>query len=322
MNLTKLKSLQGWKDLALEVAHKGGAGSATTLNPDWRIDRGQLEHVSLRVPTRYEWPDARLWADGLFTGLRKLVPIKVVEIEQNYSGVILFQLVVDGIPHDVTLDYFDLPRVVPECANRSLVYFKMQYSREGYDSPNIIPGGYVPDSRKLYLYLPKLRSKRDKNQFEYEVYGRFSLDYAKDRRREAVELLRRQKEFRFEGGLSKVGYVDFLKQITRAKICIDLPGNGDFCHRLINYLAIGACVIGPRHGNELHVPLVDRKHIAFAKDDLSDLVDLCAYYLENDEAREEMCRQSRLYFETYLHRDNLAAYYLRTMLDHLPAASS
>jgi hypothetical protein len=322
MNLTQLKRLQGWKDIALEVAHKGGAGSATILNPDWRVEKAELEHVSLRWPARYEWPDAKLWVNGLLTGFKKLIPIEIARIEQNHSGIILFQLVVDGIPHDVTLDYFDLPRVIPECADRSLAYFKMQYSRDGYDSPNIIPGGYVPDSRKLYLYLPSLRSKRDKKEFEYEVYGRFSLDFAKDRRREAVELLHGQKRFRFEGGLTKVGYVDFLKQIARAKICIDLPGNGDFCHRLINYLAIGACVIGPRHGNELHVPLVDRKHIAFAKDDLSDLVDLCAYYLENDEAREEMCRQSRLYFETYLHRDNLAAYYLRTMLDHLPAAAS
>jgi hypothetical protein len=322
MNLIQLKSLQGWKDLALDVAHKGGAGSATIANPEWRIDGSELERISLRWPAHYEWPNAKHWVEGLLTGFKKLVPVEIADLEQSHPGIVLFQLVAAGKPHDIAIDYFDLPRVIPECADHSLAYFKMQFAREGYGSPNILPGGYVPDSRKLYLYLPRLRSKRDKREFDYEVYGRFSLDYAKDRRREAVELLQRQKRFRFEGGLTKVGYVDFLKQIARAKICVDLPGNGDFCHRLINYLAIGACVIGPRHGNELHIPLVDRKHIAFAKDDLSDLVDLCAYYLENDEAREEMCRQSRLYFETYLHRDNLAAYYLRSMLNHLPKAAS
>ena len=79
-------------------------------------------------------------------------------------------------------------------------------------------------------------------------------------------------------------------------------------------MAVGACVIAARHRTALHVPLVDGQHIVYVKDDLSDLVDLCRFYLENDDAREALCHNSRSYFDKYLHRDQLAAYYLHSCL--------
>jgi hypothetical protein len=53
------------------------------------------------------------------------------------------------------------------------------------------------------------------------------------------------------------------------------------------------------------------------KPDFSDLVEVCSYYLENQEAREEMCRRSLNFFDEYLHQDNVTAYYLRSGLDSL-----
>ena len=163
----------------------------------------------------------------------------------------------------------------------------------------------------------RLRRLRDARNFQFDVYGRFSTEFAGETRRRAIELLSDQNQFRFEGGLRKVKYLDFLKEIARAKICIDLPGEGDLCFRLINYLAVGACIIGPPPRTTLHAPLVDRVHLAYAKPDLSNLIDVCSYYLENDDAREEMSRNSRRFFDEYLHKDNLAAYYLRSCLDRL-----
>ena len=320
MGIKELSKFQGWKDLALEVAWKGGAGHGVAPNPAWDIDKSEIGDVGILWPTKYEWPDARNWMEGLITGFKKFVAVDGAPIEQKFPGIVMFQILIGGKSHNITIDYFDLSTINEACAKDSAVYFKMQYSRAGYPLRNVVPGGYVPDSRKLYLYLSSLRRVRDRREFDFDVYGRFSLDYAKDRRKQAIELLRDQNRFAFEGGLTKVGYVEFLKQISRAKICIDLPGNGDFCHRLVNYLAVGACVIGPRHGNEMQVPLVDRKHIAFTRDDMSDLIDLCVYYLENDDAREAMCLESRRYFDQNLHRDNLSRYYLRTILDHLAAS--
>jgi len=134
-----------------------------------------------------------------------------------------------------------------------------------------------------------------------------------------LSLGRQTADLGYGGGvlLFELGPDQTLKEVARARICIDLPGEGDLCFRLVNYLAVGACIIGPPPRNVLHAPLTDRVHVAYTKPDLSDLVDVCSYYLAHDEAREEMARRSRTFFDECLHKDNLTAYYLRCCLDRL-----
>lgn len=317
MQLLKTNGPLTWRDRAIEVTLNAMARRPQVINSAWRVRPEELRGVSIRWPARYQWPRAHLWVDPILWGFRRRLKFQIAELEQPFSGLVLFEFVVRGKVHLVTIDYLDHSTIIEEAVRRSFLYFKMQHRREGYGHENILPGGYVPDGRKLYLHLPRLRKLRDQRDFAYDVYGRFSLEFAGETRRRAVEILRAQKDFRFEGGLTKVSYLEFLKEVARARICIDLPGEGDFCHRLINYFAVGACVIAARHGNILNAPLVDREHIVYAKDDFSDLVELCNFYLENEEAREEMCHRSRLFFEQYLHKDNLTAYYLRSILDRL-----
>src|SRR2546422_6483286 len=107
-----------------------------------------------------------------------------------------------------------------------------------------------------------------------DVYGRFRLDYATQLRRDAIRHLTESADLRYVGGGGVVRYSRFLREVADAKICINLPGDGDLCFRLIDYLAVGACVICPRLRTRLHVPLVDREHIVYTADDLSDLVPL------------------------------------------------
>jgi hypothetical protein len=133
-----------------------------------------------------------------------------------------------------------------------------------------------------------------------------------------MAILNGQQKFAFLGGLVKKKYADYLKEIAGARICIDLPGTGDFCFRLVEYLALGSCIIGPPHRTALPVPLIDRRHIVYTRDDLSDLTELCDYYLRNEAAREELCHNSRQYFDQHLNRDSLIAYYLRVCLERLP----
>jgi spore maturation protein CgeB len=131
-----------------------------------------------------------------------------------------------------------------------------------------------------------------------------------------VDLLQNQRRFHYEGSLQIVRHSQSLHESAQAKVCIDLPGNGDFCFRLIDYLGIGACVVAAPHGTLLHVPLEEGKHIVYAKEDLSDLVELCQYYLEHEEQRSAIARASRDFFDRYLHRDQLAGYYLSKCLEH------
>jgi len=143
-----------------------------------------------------------------------------------------------------------------------------------------------------------------------DVYGRFRLDYATQLRRDAIRHLTDSADLRYVGGGGVVRYSRFLREVADAKICINLPGNGDLCFRLIDYLAVGACVIGPRLRTQLHVPLVDREHIVYTADDLSDLVPLCRRYLQDDAERERMRLATQALFDQFLCRHQLAAYYL------------
>src|SRR5262245_10792850 len=310
-------TLHTFRDRAVEAALQSFGASAPVVNQRWQVSSEELDDVVIRWPANYQWPTARLWVDPILYGFKSRVRVDFRDLCQPYRGTVVFQFVINGRPHDVAIDYSDYAEVNPESAARCSLYFKMQHSRAGYEAPNVLPGGYVCGSRKIYLHLARLRRLREARNFQYEVFGRFSTEFAAETRRRAVELLTNQNEVRFEGGLKKVKYLDFLKEVARAKICIDLPGEGDLCFRLINYLAVGACVVGPPPGNVLHAPLVDRVHVAYTRPDLSDLVDVCSYYLGHDEAREEMCRRSRRFFDEYLHKDNLTAYYLRHCLDRL-----
>jgi hypothetical protein len=305
------------RDLAISTMFRSSLVKPPPVNTDWELSDVELSDIKVYWPVKYEWPDAEKWVEPLVSELRRRVTVEIVDLEQIYPGTVTFRVSAEGREHNIAVDYWDHSTINEGCLKDALVYFKMQYSAGGYDDPRVLPGGYVPDSRQLYLSLRKLRCERDRMDFDFEVYGRFSLDYARERREQAVTLLKSQTKFAFEGGLTKVSYQEFLRQVARSKICIDLPGNGDFCHRLVNYMAVGACIIGPPHRNRFHVPLRDREEIAFTKPDLSDLVDLCAYYLENDEEREKMCRASRRYFDLNLHRRNLSSYYLRQILNTL-----
>jgi hypothetical protein len=289
-----------------------------TRNAAWKLHADELKNVSIRWTNKYEWSEASDWVNLLLYGFRRHVKVEMADdIPQPYTGTVNFQIVIDGRVRDVAIGYSDYLPIVEDCAKHCDLYFKMQYARDGYGYSNVVPGGYVPDGKRLYFHLSNLRKLGDRKQFLYDVYGRFGLDYSREIREKAVEILNRQDSFQFEGGMKKVSYHEFLKEVARSKICIDLPGLGDFCFRLINYMAIGTCIIAYPHRTIFHVPLIDRKHIVYVKEDFSDLVELCEYYLENDRERDEIARNCREFFDLYLHKDNLVKYYLKTCLHRL-----
>jgi len=302
------------KDNAINLALRYKARPSIT-NRTWRIEPDELADIEIRYPTKYQWAAAHGWYELLLSEWRRRVRVVMTDLPQPHRGTVAIQFVKGGRAHDVILDYSDYPNIAEAASDYSL-YFKMQYRRDGYAMENVVPGGYVTDSPRLYWNLRRLQRQRDKRQFKHEVLGRFGLDNARDARLRAVEILNEQQRFKYEGGWKTVKYNEFLREIAAAKICIDLPGEGDFCFRLVNYMAIGACVVAFPHRTRLHVPLEDGKHIAYTREDFSDLIELCEFYLHNDEKREAMCTASRKYFEENLHNANLANYYLRTLLDN------
>ncbi len=215
----------------------------------------------------------------------------------------------------------------------------MQFRNGGYEDSRITPGLYVPSAGlDMYHFLPRLRRIRDdSSQVRFDVYGRFGMyrprestsgnpgdsswrvieTRAKDVRARAINILETQYRSRYLGGGKLLALTRSLCEVARSKVVIDLPGRGPLCHRLVDYLSIGSCIVAYPHGATLHPPLVPGKHIVYCRPDFSDLVEICHYYLTHDQEREAMVQASRDYFDTYLHRDCISAYYLECLASRL-----
>src|SRR5690606_14672704 len=137
----------------------------------------------------------------------------------------------------------------------------------------------------------------------YQVAGRYGLSMEK--RRKPLEILRASTRFELYGGEGKVRYSRYLRETALARVCIDLPSMSSITFRMIDYLAIGTCIVGPPHTNQMQVPFEEGVHVAYCKPDYSDLEDVCAYYLEHEDERRRLIANSRAFFDRYLHRDQL-----------------
>jgi hypothetical protein len=305
--------------LALNAAWAVAPARRPELSPTWPLDGDAKARIAVRWPAVYEWDRAGLWVDPLRHGIERLVDVEEADVPQPYEGIVVVRLVVDGVEHEVVVDYSDYPVVNDRARAATSLYFKMQWLPSADE--RVVPGGFPPCYERIYDYVGHLRRRRAQARFEYDVFGRFGAGYAQDVRGRAVAMLSGQTRFHYEGGMKPVGYGEYLREVARSRVCIDLPGNGPFCFRLIDYLAVGACVVAPRPPTELHVPLVDREHIVYASEDLSDLVDLCERYVEDDEERERIARNAGDFFDRNLDRGQIAGYYLRTALDRLGARS-
>lgn len=298
-----------------------------TRDAPLRIDAAELRGVAIRWPAVLQGPWENTWVEALFYGLRARVPVIIVhDIPQNIlRGTVVIDFCRGARVHRICVNCFDYPDIVylgkdngssPPLA----LEFKMQFRNGGYGNDNILPGGFVSDSALVDWFARGPRRARDQCRFEYDVYGRFGLSpgTGTELRKVALGMLQNQSRVRFYGGGTKVSFREFLGEIARARVCIDLPGNGPFCFRLVNYLAVGACVISPPHAVSMPVPLIDRTHIVYTRPDMSDLVDLCEHYVNDHAAREAVMTASRDYYRRHLYWRNHADYYLRAMLDRLP----
>jgi Glycosyl transferases group 1 len=308
-------TLRRLRNAATNAAWLAAPGRRELVGATWPLAGWELDRLVVTWPESYEWEGAGNWVEPLRHEFGRLLRVESGDIAQPYKGIVVVQFALDGEPHVVVIDYSDYPDINQQALGAAQVYFKMQFV-PGSD-PRVVPGGYPPTYGRLYRYLPRLRRLRDRRRFRHEVYGRFGSGQAADLRARAVHILEEQTRVGYEGGFKPVGYGEYLREVARSKVCIDLPGNGDFCFRLVEYLAVGACVIAPRPRNQLHVPLVSGEHVVHAREDLTDLVELCERYVEDEQARERVATNARAYFDRYLDRRQLASWYLRSVLDRL-----
>jgi hypothetical protein len=282
-------------------------------------DPSALRDIVILWPARYAWPEGFHWLDPIRSGLSRYVDVRRAAMAQLPCTAIEIRVLHKDREHKVIIDYTDKQDALShEYLRDCLLYFKMQFRNGGYGDSRIVAGQLVPlGGLELYHHLPRLRRLRDASASgELDVYGRFTLQQGKqgsDIRVRAVDLLGAQRSFRFQGGGRMLAPTRSLDEVARSKICIDLPGRGPFCFRLIEYLSIGACIVAYPHEATLCPPLIPGKHIAYCRPDLKDLVAMCQHYLTHDEERQAMIRSSREYFDAFLHRDCIASYYLERL---------
>lgn len=315
MNSTQLRKLLDWRTLA-----------AVTGDGVWRLlppcpapvaADTYLDRVHIAWPHHYQHPNADPFVAGIRDAFAVGGRLTTRDIPQPYEGVVVFEVDPGEGERIVAIDYFDLPEINPECAAKVDVYFKMQYLRGGYgpDFAHVRPGGYVTSAATMYRNWCRFRRLHRTSQPSTVIFGRFGLRFSADVRRLALDLLSQDARLEFAGGARQTKLSWYLREMARAGVCIDLPGRGPFCYRLVEAMAMGACVIGPPHATRLPVELRPGIEIVQCREDLSDLADLCALYSHDPEAAERVGQAAASYFDEHLHPMRLISYYVREIRD-------
>ncbi len=315
--LAKLGDPRVWLDKGLEAIERHlppHAIDAPALT--YAPDKDALAEVEIHWPAVYNWVNRHIIGNQILTAFRQFVPVTVVDIPQPHEGVINFVLVVRGKRYKINLEVCDVPKLNEEASRACDLHFKLQYQLGGYGLEHVLPGGYLNNDPVIYGYLPWLRRIRDQRGPRYDVSGRFQLRM--DKRREPINRLKRSTAFGFHGGEGKVRYNRYLKEVAYSKVCIDLPGSANVTFRIFDYFAIGACVVGPPHFCQPSVPFIDGEHLVYCKDDYSDFEDVCVALLNDEAERRRLVQNSREFFDKYMHRDQMASYYLYHCLRILP----
>jgi Glycosyl transferases group 1 len=289
------------------------------LAPSWRLPSA-TSSPTLVWPERYSWPLQAAWVEPMRLGFESLADLRREQLFEAHPRLLRdgvpFALELGGRRLDAVIDYGDDPQLAPELLDEFDLIFKMQYLHRGYGSERVVPGGFVTRDLSIYRFLPRLRELRAQGTPRWDSYGRFGSDKAA-LRHGAVELLRSQSSFTFRGGFRKVRYLESLIEAARARTCIDLPGKGPLCFRLVEYLAIGCAVVSPPHACRLPVPLEENRHVVFCEPDLSDLAEVVGRLIQDPARLAALGREASLYFDRFLDYRQLSRYYLATCLERL-----
>lgn len=305
-----------WADRAVELVWRASSSPVAPPTHTWPLHPDLMRRTTIRWPRHIASNCRAMIGNQVLAAMGQHVRFVVVDLPQPYERVINFELMIQDRPFRVMIETSDYPELNEAAYADADLHFKMEYRKGGYgDRDRLLPGGYVPNDPSIYDYLQRLRALRDDTAPRYEVSGRYGLSMEK--RRRPLELLHASERFQFYGGEGKVRYSRYLRETALSRVCIDLPSMSSITFRMIDYLAIGTCVVGPPHTNQMQAPFENGVHVAYCQPDYSDLEDVCAYYLQHEAERLALIANSRAFFDKYLHRHQLGRYYLHHCFDRL-----
>lgn len=101
----------------------------------------------------------------------------------------------------------------------------------------------------------------------------------------------------------------YLQELAACKIVLNFRGDGWDTLRYWEVPAVGAFMLSQKPGIVIPNDFIEGEHIAYCKDNLSDLLDHCRYYLVHEQAREVMASAAHKHAKKY-HSDQARADYL------------
>ena len=163
--------------------------------------------------------------------------------------------------------------------------FKREYLIDKTYEENVFP---LP----LCFNLNHLPSKKS-NDFKYEVA--FWAVETDPIRTNALEILENKFDCKSNGTMKsqvmskyKRKGIFYLEELQSCKIGLNFRGGGWDTLRYWELAALGCFMISQRPQIKIDNNFIDGEEIVYCKDDLSDLIELCTYYLEHEEKRKEI----------------------------------
>jgi len=101
----------------------------------------------------------------------------------------------------------------------------------------------------------------------------------------------------------------YLQELAASRIILNFRGGGWDTLRYWEIPAVGRLMISQRPGIVIPNNFEHNKHVIFCKDDLTDLTDLCAYYIKENEKREAIAKAGYCHAINY-HSDLARANYI------------
>lgn len=195
----------------------------------------------------------------------------------------------------VAMDISDYTAISEEILDSTDIYCKFMASEE-LTSNKILPlclgaknAKLLGTARKLYL---KNLCKKD-----IDVYGRYGPQtHSQSYRQKVVDMLN-SSGLNFLGGFDKIITPEYLKELVRSRISVEVPGFGVLSYRLFESMCLGAVVICKKIPVRFPNPMIDGENFVEIKPDLSDLVDKCTMVIENDTFRNKIAMNAMRYYD-------------------------
>lgn len=256
--------------------------------------------------------------DSIKAQLNKKVFDVVVVASCHPETIDMYEKILNDIPSSVKtvfLDGGDMPEIAgdlerignKENYNKIISFrefdyiFKREYLIDKQYDSNVYS---LPFSFN-YDHLPKLAEN-----YKYDVA--FWAVESDPIRTKALELIEDRYDCR-ENGTTKNQIMKkykrkgkyYLQELSACKIGLNFRGVGWDTLRFWEIPAVGGFMISQKPQIIIENDFTDGENLVYCKDDLSDLTDLCDYYLKNDEKRRKIAQNARRHieqFHTDIHR--------------------